>query len=85
MKVQIKKEINISNATIANELVKQGGIFEYIDDFIAEDMLYEQYNVEYQDAEKAVSELNMDDYMEIFGNIASIITMNKKEIERVNK
>lgn len=68
LKAVIKKEINISNATIANDLIKDGGIFEDIDETIS-DILYDQYGVDYDSSCDAVRSLKKQDYIEIFKNM----------------
>lgn len=68
LKAVIKKEINISNTTIANDLIKDGGIFEDIDETIS-DILYDQYGVDYDSGCDAVRSLKKQDYIEIFKNM----------------
>ena len=72
LKAVIKKEINISDATIANDLIKDGSIFEDIDETIS-DILYNQYGVDYDSSCDTVESLNKQDYIEIFKNMIIIM------------
>lgn len=65
MKVEIRKNIEITNATIANELIKDGAIIENLEENIG-DILYQNYNVDYDSRCDAVSTLTTEDYVEIF-------------------
>jgi hypothetical protein len=69
MKVEVRKEINISNATIVNELIKDGGILENLEEKIG-DILYLNYDIDYDSSCDAVSTLTTEDYIEIFQMMA---------------
>jgi hypothetical protein len=69
MKVEVRKEINISNATIVNELIKDGTIIENLEENIG-DILYQNYGVDYDSRCDAVSTLTTEDYIEIFQMMA---------------
>ena len=69
MIVKIKKEINISNATIANDLFKDGSIFENIDENIS-DILCNQYEIDYSSSQDAVNQITSEDYVEILTFLA---------------
>ena len=64
MKVTVRKEINISSATIANELVKDGGVLDYLCEKIT-DVLHDEYNVDWDTAEDVVGTLDNEELVEI--------------------
>lgn len=64
MKVSVRKEINISSATIANELVKDGSILDDLYQRIGE-ILREEYDVDWDSAEEAVGDLSNTELIEI--------------------
>ena len=78
MVVEIKKEIIMSNATIANDLIKDGSVLESIDEIIG-DILYNKYGVDYDSRCDATASLNTEDYIEIFRNMA---TKMEKELNK---
>lgn len=64
MKVSVRKEINISSATIANELVKDGAVLDYLCQYIT-DILHNEYEVDWDSAEDAVGDLCNEELIEI--------------------
>ena len=75
LKAEIKKEIMITNTEIAQFLLKNGCIFEHIDE-ILEDMLDDRYNMDYDSRCDAVSKLTNADYIQILESLAN--EMRKK-------
>lgn len=64
LKAEIKKEIMIRNKEIAHFLVKDGALLDRMSE-ILEDMLYDEYKMDYDTRCRAVAELTDADYTEI--------------------
>lgn len=72
LKANIKKEVIITNKEIAQFLFKDGTILETIDELL-EDMLYNEYKMDYVSRCDAVSELTNADYAQILESLANKI------------
>ena len=77
LKVEVKKEVIMTNKEIAQFLLKDGSI---IDDIvqILEDMLFDEYKMDYEAREKALDDLTTADFYEILISLANEL-LNKKE------
>ena len=64
LKAEIKKEIEITNKEIAHYLFIDGDLLEHMDE-ILEDMLYDDYGMDYDTRCDAVAQLALEDYIEI--------------------
>ena len=77
LKAQIKKEIIITNKEIAEFLYKDGDLLDHIDELL-EDMLYNEYKMDYVTRVEAVGALTPADYIQILESLA-----NKLRIENI--
>lgn len=64
MKVSIRKEIDISSATIANELIEDDTVLTDICDDI-KNLLHDEHDVDWDSAEDAVNDLSKAELIEI--------------------
>ena len=64
MKVSIRKEIDISSATIANELIENDAVLDDICVNIR-NLLHDEYDVDLDSAEDAVNDLSKAELIEI--------------------
>lgn len=64
LKAEIKKEVMITNKEIAQFLYTDGSLLDHIAETL-EDMLYDEYKMDYDTRCQAVAELTDTDYAEI--------------------
>lgn len=69
LKAEIKKEVKITNKEIAHYLFIDGDLLEHMDE-ILENMLYEDYGIDYDTRCDAVAQLTVEDYIEILKMLA---------------
>ena len=61
LRAEIKEEIIITNEELANYLFKDGQLIDYARELL-EDMLWDEYKMDYDDRHDAVDELRPIDY-----------------------
>ena len=70
LRAEIKKEVIITNEELANYLFQDGRLMDYMSELF-EVMLYDGYNMDYEDRHNAVYEgLRPTDYAFILRNLA---------------
>lgn len=72
LKAEIKKEVKITNKEIAHFLYTDGSLLDHIAETL-EDMLYDEYKMDYDTRCQAVAELTDADYTEILKILADMI------------
>lgn len=77
IKVEIKKEITITNKEMAQFLLEDGSFLDMIRE-ILEDMLFDKYKMDYEARDNAINELTTTDYYEILTSFANKL-MSEKE------
>ena len=70
LKAVIKKEIMIMNKEIAQFLWEDGSFLEKIDETL-EDMLYNEYEMDYDSRRDAVGQLTNADYVQILSALVN--------------
>jgi hypothetical protein len=78
LKAKIEKEVMITNKEIAQFLFKDGTTLEKIDELL-EDMLYDEYKMDYDSRCDAVSKLTNADYAQILESLANKIRIADEE------
>lgn len=64
LKIEIKKEIKITNKEIAHFLFVDGSLLDHMDETL-ENILYDEYKIDYATRCDAVEQLTIEDYVEI--------------------
>lgn len=73
IKVQIKKEVEITNEEIAKIISRDGRVIDGIRQ-ILDDWLYDEYKMDYSERCDALSDLTTIDYIEILRLLSNEIT-----------
>lgn len=76
MKVEVRKEINISPSQMAKKIVESGNLFDAIDQYMI-DTLIEDYDIPSDDASDAIYNLPNADFIEI---IEAVVEEVKKSL-----
>lgn len=76
MKIEVRKEINISPSQMAKKIVESGNLFDAIEQYMI-DTLIEDYDISSDDASDAIYNLPNADFIEI---IEAIVNETKKSL-----